>query len=146
MVIDPTSDIGRIRLRIADVSDIPYLADSVIQATLDDCGGNLPKAAKSCAMYVLGMLSHKTRRRMNQLEVYGSDAATAYRAFLLLAYTNPAFMDVSPLPYAATADFSPILDFQANWNAAYTNGTESQSLARMADTSPNDNSRTGWGF
>ena len=97
-------------------------------------------------MFVLGMLSHKTRRRMNQIEVYGSDAAVAYREFLMLAYTNPAFMDVSPLPYAATADFSPILDFQANWNRNYCAGSESQSLARLADLSPNDNSRTGWGF
>lgn len=143
MIIDPTTSLGKIRLRIADVGDLPYLSDSVIQSTLDDNAGNLKVAAKVCAMYVLGMLSHKTHRKMAQMEVWGSEAFESYKTFLMLAHTNPAFMDFSPVPYSSSAEFSPILDFQANWNANFTNGTEAQQLAFNADISPNDGTRTG---
>lgn len=143
MIIDPTTNLGKVRLRIADVGDLPYLSDSVIQSTLDDNGDNVMNAAKTCAMYVLGMLAHKTHRKLAQLEVWGSEAFTAYKEFLMLAHTNPAFMDFSPVPYSQAAEFSPILDFQKNWNANFTNGTEAQQLAFTGDMSPNDGSRTG---
>lgn len=143
MIIDPSTNLGKVRLRIADVSDIPYLADSVIMTTLSDCDENLNTAAKICAMYILGMLSHKTHRKLAQLEVWGAEAFKAYKEFLILAYTNPAFMDFSPVPYSNIEEFSPILDFQANWNKGFYEGTEAQQLAFTADMSPNDNSRTG---
>lgn len=141
MVIDPTSNIGKVRLRIADVSDLPYLSDSVIQSTLTDNADNLHATAKVCAMYILGMLSHKTHRKMAQLEVWGGEAFKAYKDFLMLAYTNPAFMDFSPVPYSSTEEFSPILDFQKNWNRNFVEGTEAQQLALNADLSPNTGER-----
>jgi hypothetical protein len=93
-------------------------------------------------MYILGMLSHRTHRKMAQLEVWGAEAFKAYKEFLVLAYTNPSFMDFSPVPYSSTAEFSPILDFQANWNKGFA-ATEAQQLAASADISANDNSRRG---
>ena len=143
MIIDPTTSLGKVRLRIADVGDLPYLSDSVIQSTLDDNGNNVMNAAKTCAMYILGMLAHKTHRKLAQLEVWGSEAFTAYKEFLMLAHTNPAFMDFSPVPYSSSAEFSPILDFQKSWNKNFTNGTEAQQLAFNADLSPNDGTRLG---
>lgn len=145
-IIDPSTPLGMLRLRCADYGDLPFLPDSVYLQTLADNGDNLPASAKICATYILGMLSFKVHRKMGlQLEVWNNTQYTNYRDYLLLTATNPAFMSSSPIPYAATADFSPIADFQANWNRTYFNGTESQALARLADISPNDNSRTGWG-
>lgn len=143
MIIDPTTSLGRVRLRIADTGDLAYLCDAVIQTTLDDHGGNVLQASKTCAMYILGMLSHKTHRKLAQLEVWGNEAFAAYKDFLLLTYTRPEFMDFSPVPYSSSAEFSPILDFQKSWNKNFSRGTEAQQLAFYADISHNDNSRTG---
>lgn len=143
-IIDPTTPIGKIRLRIADTLDISYLSDSTIQSTLDDCDGNLKVAARTCALYILGQLAHKSHRKMAQLEVWGAEAFNSYKEFLMLTASNPSFMDFSPVPYSSSAEFSPILDFQKNWNASFVNGTEAQQLAFNADLSPNDGSRTGF--
>ena len=146
MALDPTSNIGIVRLRIADYSDLPYLNDVVIQSVLDSNSDDIPKSAKTCALYILGMLSHKTHRRMSPaLEVWGKEAFDSYKEFLLLTVSNPNFMSVAPVPYSTTAEYSPIIEFQNNWNANYYNITEAQQLARHADISPNYNSRTGWG-
>lgn len=150
MALDPTSNIGKVRLRCADYSDLPYFPDSVYQSVLDDNDDNLPRTAKVMATYILGMLSSRTHRKLNQLEVWGNEAFQAYKEFLLLTVKDPAFMDVSPIPYASTDDFSPILQFQSDWNKNYVAGTESQQLANDASLSPNDGSlygpyaNTGW--
>jgi hypothetical protein len=143
MILDPTSDIGKIRLRIADYSDLPLLSDSVIVSTLADCNGNLPKAAKICATYVLGMLAHKTHRRMATLEIWGNEAYQSYRDYLLLTVTRPEFMDLSPIPYSANAESNPLLDFQKSWNQNFVNGSEQQQNNHLAALSPNDGSKYG---
>ena len=143
MIIDPTTNLGKIRLRIADTGDLPYLSDSVIVSTLEDNDQNLAATAKTCAMYILGMLAHKTHRKMAQLEVWGAEAFKAYKEFLMMTHSNPAFMDFSPVPYSSNAEFSPILSFQKAWNQGFSNGTEAQQLAFHGDISPNDNTRTG---
>jgi hypothetical protein len=143
MVIDPSTNLGKVRLRIADVSDLPYLSDDVIQTTLNDNGDNLHTTAKTCAMYILGMLAHKTHRKLAQLEVWGSEAFAAYKDFLMMAYTNPAFMDFSPVPYSKSLEFSPILQFQADWNKNFVQGTEAQQLAAQGTISPNQNDLYG---
>jgi hypothetical protein len=143
MTLDPTSDIGKIRLRIADYSDLPLLNDAVISATLADCGGNVPKAAKTCATYILGMLAHKTHRKMAQLEVWGAESFLNYSKFLLLTVSNPNFMDCSPIPYSANAESNPLLDFQRSWNQNFYAGTETQQSNSTASYSPNDGSKFG---
>lgn len=143
MIIDANTDLGRLRLRVADFGDIALLPDSVYSQTLEDKGGNLNAAAKTCAMYILGILSQKTHRKLAQLEIWGAEAFENYKTFLLLTVSNPALMDCSPIPYSSAEAFSPILDFQKNWNKSFTHGTEAQQLAFTADISPNDNSRTG---
>ena len=141
--IDPSTDIGRLRLRVADVSDLPFFTDAVYESVLADNSGNVPRTARTIAMYILGILSQRTHRKMGLLEVWGDEAAKAYKDFLMLTVTNPHFMDFSPIPYSSESEYSPIMDFQDNWNKNYANGTESQQLAINADMSPNDNSRTG---
>lgn len=130
MTIDPTTDVGRLRLRVSDTSDLPYFPDAVYTSVLADNQGNLPRTAKAIASYILGILSQRGHRRMGLLEVYGSDAAEAYRKFLILTVTNPNFMDCSPIPYSAFGtDPHPILQFATNWNLNYQIGTQSDQLA-----------------
>lgn len=140
--IDPTSSVGMLRLRVADYGDISLLPDSVYTSTLVAASGNIPAAAKTLAMYILGMLSHKTHRKLAMMEVWGSESFSNYKAYLLLVYTNPTFMDISPIPYSATAD-NPLADFQSDWNRNFSSGTQSQAMALSAELSPNDGSRLG---
>lgn len=146
MTLDPSSPIGMIRLRIADWSDIPILSDAIIQSALTQNDNNVPRAAKLCAQYVLGSLTNKVHRKMSlQLEVFGSEWYQNYRDFLVLTVTNPAFMDVSPLPSSTTLSESvnPLVQFSKDWNNNFFRGTNSQELALDADIGPNDGSRYG---
>jgi hypothetical protein len=143
-VIDPSTSLGKLRLRCSDWGDLPFLPDSVYLQTLIDTGDNLPESAKICATYILGMLSFKVRRKMAQLEVFNDSQFKQYKEYLLLITKDPAFMQgLSPLPYAATSEFNHIVDFQKSWNKNYYRGSEQQALSLAADISPNDGSRTG---
>jgi hypothetical protein len=144
MSLDPTTPIGKLRLRIADWSDSPFLPDSVYQSVLDDNSGNLYSSAKTLATFILGILSQRTHRKLSTLEVWGAEAFANYKSFLLLTVTNPAFMDLSPLPYSASGcGLSPILQFKHDWDRNFTKGTQSQQLAFDALYSPNDGSLYG---
>lgn len=144
-IIDPSSNLGKLRLRVGDYSDLPYLPDSVYLQTLEDNSGDLVRAAKTCAMYILGQLSFKVRRKMGlQLEVHAGEAFKNYKEFLLLTVTNPAFMDVSPIPYSASSTTdNPLVQFSKDWNNNYYSGTQSQDLAFTADAGPNEGGRYG---
>ncbi len=144
-VLDPSTDIGRIRLRVGDYSDLEYLPDEVYQSTLDDNAGNLVASASRIAMYILGILSHQTHRKMGlQLEVWGAEAFKNYKEFLILTVSNPAFMQYSPQPYGVSGTtVHPLIQFQNDWNKNYMNGTDSQNLAFTAALSPNDGSKFG---
>ncbi len=143
MALDPTTDIGKVRLRVGDYTDTPIFPDSVYQSTLDDNNNNLPRSAKEIAQYILGVLSQKTHRKLVQLEVWGAEAFKSYKEFLLLTVKDPMFMDCSPIPYSPVLEYSPIMQFQSDWNKNYTRGTESQQLAVDAANSPNDGSLYG---
>ena len=71
--IDPTTNLGKLRLRIADYGDIPYLPDVVYTQTLIDTNNSLTASAIILAKYILGMLSFQTDRKLGlQLSVNGS--------------------------------------------------------------------------
>lgn len=144
-IIDPSTDLGKLRLRCADWGDLPFLPDSVYTQTLTDTANNLPAAAKICATYILGMLSFKVRRRLNQLEVYNDSQFSQYLKYLLLITKDPTFCSISPVPYVAEGR-NVLQEFANEWNQNYYSGTQSQAMAFSADLSPNDNSRTGWSF
>ena len=142
--IDPTTNLGKLRLRVADFSDIPYLPDSVYNQTLVDTNNNLAESAKICAMYILGTLAFKTHRKMGlQLEIFSGEAFEHYKEFLLLTVSNPAFMSYAPLAQSSTTDSNILADFVSDWNRGYYAGTQSQSMALDADIGPNDGSRYG---
>jgi len=136
--IDPTTNLGKLRLRVADYGDIPFLPDSVYTQTLADNDNNLIRTAKIIASYLLGMLAHKTHRKLSQIEIYGEQAFKNYQQFLLLTFTNPAFMmDISPIPYSGSStDVNPLIKFTEDWNNNYSNGTQSQQLALDALAAP----------
>ncbi len=147
MVIDYGTPEGKMRMRLGDTRDLPFLPSAVYEAVYTESNSNLNNAVITCGKMILAQLSYKTQRKLGlSLQVWGKEAFDSYKEFLILTVSNPAFMDISPIAQLTSAEFDPIVDFQANWNANYTNGTESQQLARNADTSPNDNSRTGWNF
>lgn len=146
MIIDPTTDLGRLRLRVADFGDIPYLPDSVYMQTLADNNNNLPQAAKICATYILGTLSFKTHRKMGlQLEVFAGEAFTHYKEFLLLTVKDPTFMmSAPPIPFGgSTVTPESFAQFRSDWKKLYYRGAEDQQNAFGASVSPNDGSLLG---
>jgi hypothetical protein len=146
LAIDPSTNLGKLRLRVADFGDIPYLPDSVYLQTLADNNDNLSTSAKTCAMYILGTLAFKTHRKMGlQLEVWGAEAFTNYKEFLLMTVSNPMFMDYSPIPYQSldSTQRDMLTEFVSDWNKNYYKGTQSQAMAISADVGPNDGSRYG---
>lgn len=123
MSIDWQSSIGKVRLRIGDVSDLPFLPDEVIQGAVDDVSGNLSEAARTCAQYILAQLAFKSHKKMVQLEIWGSEAFSNYRTFLIDTISNPALMSYSSVPYLITDSdegTSPLKDFVDNWNNCYS--------------------------
>lgn len=143
-IIDPTTNLGKLRLRVADYSDLPFLPDSVYTATLADTNDNLPRAAKIVASYILGIMSQKTHRRLSSLEVWGAEAFKNYKEFLLLTFTNPHFMDIAPVPYfGGVNEKHQLVEFVESWNKNFYNGNEKQQSAFSASVSPNDGSLYG---
>jgi hypothetical protein len=142
--IDPTTNIGKLRLRVADTGDLAIFPDSVYQAVLSETSNNLPQAAIIMAQYILGTLTTKTHRKLAQLEVWGQEAYKNYKDFLLLTVTNPHFMNLAPIPYGSGSEeqVHPLIQFQEDWNKSY-HITQSQQLAFNASNSPNDGSLYG---
>lgn len=143
--IDYSTVVGKLRMRVGDISDLPYLPDSVYTAVYAEEDSNLARAAQSCAKMILVQLSFNTHRRMSvQLEVWGAESYRNYRDFLLLTVTNPAFMSIAPIPYSGSGtDAHPLIQFASDWNKNFPQGTQSQQLAFDASISPNDGSLYG---
>lgn len=133
-LIDPQTNIGKIRLRAGDWSDLEMLPDSVYQSTLDDTNNNVPKSAVIIAQYILAMLTRKTDRKLQQLEVFGSQVFEQYLEFLKLTILSPnQLINVAPLPYAPHVfDGYTSEAFIRDWNANYNGGTQSQMMAFTA--------------
>jgi len=141
MLIDPTSDLGRLRLRVGDWTDLPLMPDNVYEAVLDECNNNLPRATKLMAQYILALLTQQTHQRLAQIETYGNQWYTQYKDFIMSTILNPRLMQDVPIPYAAGMDVKhPIQQFQEDWNAAYYVGTESQQLHDLASWSSDNGS------
>ncbi len=144
MVIDPSTNLGRLRLRCADFGDIPYLDDSIYLQALVDYNGSLPRAAKACATYILGTLSFRVHRKLGTLEVFGAEAFKNYKEFLTLTIKDPSFMEITPIAYGGwgtTAD--PLIQFMTDWNKNFYSGSETQQVSWTANISPNDGSLMG---
>lgn len=142
-VVDPSTSVGKIRLRVGDWQDLPLLSDEVIESAITDCNGNLPRAAKLCAQYILAILSFKTHKKIAQLEVWTGEQFKNYLQFIQMTILNPQLADIAPIPYGVSGtELHPLIQFQQDWNKQYA-VTQSQQLAYDASISPNDGSRYG---
>lgn len=135
MVIDPTSSVGKLRLRTGDFSDLPIFPDVVYQSALDDCNGSIPKAAVLCAQYILASLTGQTHQKLAQIEVFGAEYFQNYLAFLKATILNPNFMELTPMPYVPLIknEFGelvelPLVQFQKDWQRNYVSTTQSQDM------------------
>jgi hypothetical protein len=138
-ILDPTTNIGKLRLRLGDWMEIEWLPDSVYESTLADTGNNLPKSAIILAQYILAILTRKTDRKLQQLEVYGSQVFQQYFQFLKDTVLNPNQLhDLAPLPYAPQIfDGYTAEAFVTDWRNNYNGGTQSQMMAFTAFPSRN---------
>jgi hypothetical protein len=128
-VIDPTTAIGKVRLRVGDYFDLPIFPDAVYQSTLDDNDGNVVRTSKLMAQYILGTLTMRVHEKLAQIEVYGNQFVDNYIKFLNATILNPHLMSDAPIPYAAGVDKThPIIQFQEDWNNNYSNGTSDDQL------------------
>jgi hypothetical protein len=118
-IIDPSTSLGKVRLRIGDWSDLPILPDEVINSALDDCQGYVPRAAQLCAQYILATLTAKTHRKLAQLETWSGEQFDNYVAFLKLTVLNPHVMSVAPVPYINVGTEHPLMKFVKDWNSSF---------------------------
>lgn len=133
-IIDPTTPLGKIRLRIGDWQDLPILSDSVIESALVDCQNNTPRAAALCAQYILATLTAKTHRKLSNLETWSGEQFTNYIKFLKMTVLNPNFMDSSPIPYVGMGKTAnPLTEFQRDWNNDYVGPQYYNSLSGRPD-------------
>jgi len=130
--IDPSTPIGKLRLRLADWRDIQILPDSVYQQTLTDCNNNMAKATATLAQYILAILSHGTRSKLAQIESYENQAFEQYRQFIIDTVSNPAIMNISPLAIVTGADEdNKLIEFSKLWNNGYPTGTSYEVLEAL---------------
>src|SRR5438874_8344981 len=101
-LLNPTTPIGKMRLRVGDYSDFPLMPDEVYQSALDDCQGYLPRACVLMAQYILASLTSQTHQKLVQIEVYGGEWFNNYLAFVKATILNPNLMQSTPLPYTPT--------------------------------------------
>jgi hypothetical protein len=123
MPVDYSTNVGKVRMRIGDVSDLPFLQDEVIDSVLSENSQNLQASAQTCAQYILAQLSFKSHKKMVQLEIWGGDAFAQYRQFLLDTISNPALMSFTALPVVVTGDntaIDPLKQFTEDWNTCWS--------------------------
>jgi hypothetical protein len=126
MIIDPSSPIGKVRLRCADYSDLPLFPDNVYQSVLTDVNGSIPQAAKRMAGYILGSLACQTHQKLAQMEIWGDGWFNNYRVFLEKTILNPNMMELGPIPFGAGVDCEhPLIQFQEDFNNNWASGTQS---------------------
>lgn len=118
-VIDPSTALGKVRLRVGDWSDLPILPDTVINSALTDCNNNVPRAAKLCAQYILATLTAKTHRKLTSIETWSNEHFNNYVEFLKTTVLNPHMMEMAPIPYVNTGDEHPLIAFVDEWNEQY---------------------------
>lgn len=135
MILDPTTNVGKLRLRVGDYSCVPIMPDEVYVSALQDTSNNLPRATKLMARYILGSLTGQTHQKLVQIEIFGNQHFEQYKKFIETTVLNPNFMDYTPLPYTpVTLDEYgnevevPLIQFQKEWNENWRAPTDSQSL------------------
>lgn len=134
-LLDPTTNVGKMRLRVGDYSDLPIMPDEVYLSALTDCDNYLPRACVLMAQYILASLTGQTHQKLAQIEVFGGEWFNNYLAFVKATILNPNLMQVTPLPYTpVTLDQwgnkveVPLIQFQKDWNNNYVRATDSEQM------------------
>jgi len=132
--IDVSTPLGQLRLRCGDVSDMPFLPDSVYTTTYTNSNNNLQAAAKTCASYILAQLAFNTHEKLYQVEVWGAEAFQNYSKYLQTVILNPALSDQVIIAYGSASDneTNDLVQFIQDWNACYIFGTQSELLHYQA--------------
>jgi len=129
-VIDASTNLGRVRLKIGDTSDLPILSNGVINQTLIDNNNSVSRATTTCAQYILALLSQNSHQKLIGIEIWGSEAFNNYLTYLMKVVLNPNLAQICPIPYSASNDtVHPLIEFQKNWDGNFHNGTQSEQLA-----------------
>lgn len=129
-MINPSTPIGQMRLRVGDWADLPWLPDVVYTQTLADNNNNVVKASGVVAQYILAMLTRSTKTKLAQIESYDNQAFQQYKEFLILTVKDPAFMSFNPIVSASGVNEDNLLyKFPKYWNAGYFEGTSIQDMA-----------------
>jgi len=113
-IIDLTSAIGRIRMSVGDSLDIPIMADQQYQDLLDANAQNENAVIQISASYILMMMAHNTRARLDRMETYGNQAFENYLKALKETIRNPAYGTVVGGIFSAGLYVQDVLDNQAD--------------------------------
>lgn len=89
MAIDLTEPVGRIRLTIGDISDLPVLSDQQIGDTLEQFDNNEEKATRQCAHYILATLSMRGDVRLDRIQMLSSGVFEQYMRYLQYTINSP---------------------------------------------------------
>ena len=133
-MIDITTDVGKVRVRVGDILDIPFLDDSVYTYVISSKSGNLYAAAKECAQYILAMMATRTHTKLDQLEVFGSDTYKNYQDFLVRLTRDVSFSSATLLPFGALIQQNKdLVKFKTYWDENYYAGTQLEDLKLGAE-------------
>jgi len=136
MVIDPSTPLGKCRLRTADYGDLPLLPDSVYLTTLAENNDNVQRSAMICASYILGMFAQGCHEKMSFLEVWNGEKYKQYESYLMKIAKDSSFNGTSPIPYtgaSSTTTKNPLIQFTEDWNNSYSPPTQSDDLHSIAE-------------
>ncbi len=99
---DPAnSAVDRIRLFVGDTLAYPeWLSDETYTYLLDKYNDNESLSAVEAAKYILAQLTHYTRERAGEVEVYGDVYFKNYKEFLTQLIQDPTITLSSATPYA----------------------------------------------
>ncbi len=135
MVIDPSTPLGKCRLRTADYGDLPLLPDEVYLTTLAENNDNVQRSSMICATYILGMFAQGCHQKMSFLEIWSGEKYKQYESYLTKIAKDPTFNGSSPIPYtgaSSTTTKNPLIQFVEDWENSYQKPTQSEDLNNIA--------------
>lgn len=132
--IDPTTSLGKLRLKVGDISDLPLLPDIVYTQTLADNNDNINSSALTIAGYILAILSQRSHEKLSFVEVWGAEAYNNYLSFLKTVIQNPFMSGSVAYAYAGEDDgtLNPINQFVIDWKGSRVAPTDSDNLHDLA--------------
>ena len=117
-MLDPTSNIGKVRLRVGDYQDYPmqFFPDSVYQTALDDSDNSVTRAARTVGYYILALMTQTSNVTLGVLAIYDGDTAKAYTEYLKMMIKDSTFNGLCPIPYFGGADTpNPVVEWNNTW-------------------------------